>query len=207
MLPSDLRSANLLQPPVLATRPTFSQPSVSTSIDITSRSSTSEESSDEVYAGAVDPDSHQDLMPADDPSIPRTNSPMHMFPPPSGSRRNSHRNGPILCPNEYITHPSSPTKSGWGGPSANPIHPLSPTATLSSAAPAPTYLRQTMTGSSASGSTRFSTPLKPTYTGNVESTVGPSSGFGGTPSCPRCEKPVYFAEQVRSLDLLPSVEE
>lgn len=114
----------------------------------------------------------------------------------SSARRNSQPNRApsVLRP---TARPISPIKSSSSRPlSPNATGdfpmPLSPTTTGSSTASAPAYLRANTTG------TRFNAPLRPNFTGNVgtKKTFGPSPGFEGTPSCPRCDKAVYFAEQV-----------
>ncbi|KAF8515719.1 hypothetical protein BU17DRAFT_51516 [Hysterangium stoloniferum] len=64
---------------------------------------------------------------------------------------------------------------------------ISPVATGPSSAPTPGYIRTNVTGS----------PLRQSHTG--ASTVKRThTGLGGTPTCPRCEKAVYFAEQVKA---------
>ncbi|KAF8575753.1 hypothetical protein K439DRAFT_1641135 [Ramaria rubella] len=97
----------------------------------------------------------------------------------SPARRSSPstHSSPIVRPS---IRPLSPTKLTG----ACPLSPLSLTSTGASTASAPTYLRTNSTG----------TPLKPNYTGRK--TFGPSLGFEGTPSCPKCGN--YFAEQVNS---------
>lgn len=80
------------------------------------------------------------------------------------------------------------------------IRPISPDATGMSTASAPLrYISTNMTGSSVQ-------PVRQAYTGAAIASKGTTGrrhtytppGFSGTPSCPRCDKPVYFAEQVGS---------
>ncbi|KAF8513364.1 hypothetical protein JB92DRAFT_2812083 [Gautieria morchelliformis] len=195
----DLRSANLTpsSPPLSPTRPTRSPSPLPASDSLSSNVSIPEE------PGETEPGPEYES-----PSFPRprshTNLPASIsFPRTAPSslsfaRRNSQptRAAPILRP---TARPLSPTKSY----SARPLSPnspgysqkpLSPTSTGMSTASAPTYLRANTTGA------QFDTPPRPSFTGNVgaKKTFGPSPGFGGTPSCPRCGKAVYFAEQVKA---------
>jgi hypothetical protein len=135
---------------------------------------------------------HATTLPAS-VSFPRT-APSSL----SFARRNSQPTGaaavlrptarPLSPSKSYSSRPISPSPTG------SSARPLSPTATGMSTASAPAYLRTNTTG------TRYDAPLRQSFTGNVgaKKTFGPSPGFAGTPSCPRCNKPVYFAEQVRS---------
>lgn len=101
----------------------------------------------------------------------------------------------IVSPSELmsrggIARPPSPLKRPF---SSRPLSPNSTGASTASA-PAPTYLRSNLTG----------TPLRPSFTGNLgtmgkkSKTLPVTSAFGGSPSCPRCDKVVYFAEQVKA---------
>jgi len=101
----------------------------------------------------------------------------------------------IVSPSELmsrngIARSPSPLKRPF---SSRPLSPNSTGASTASA-PAPTYLRSNLTG----------TPLRPSFTGNLgtmgkkSKTLPVTSAFGGSPSCPRCDKVVYFAEQVKA---------
>ena len=192
----DLRSANLTpsSPPQTPTRLTRSPPPTSGSLG--SNPSILEDLSEDSEAeprqdNPPTPFSHfssQTKLPASI-SFPRT-APSSL----SSARRNSQptRSAPVLRP---TARPLSPTKSYSArslssAPTGNTTRPLSPTTTGTSTASAPTYSRSNTTGTY--------TPLRPSFTGNVgtKKMFGPSPGFEGTPSCPRCGKAVYFAEQV-----------
>ncbi|KAF8583399.1 LIM-domain-containing protein [Ramaria rubella] len=183
----DLRSANLppsSSPSTSPTRLTYSLPPTIASESFASNSSILEEPSRHDVDSGVSPRLSSQTSFSTSTSFPY--SATQQLPP----RRSSPitHGSPILRPS---TRPLSPTKLTGARP-LSPIatglaaSPLSPTSTGTSTASAPTSLHINAAGA----------PLKPNYTGRK--TFGPSPGFEGTPSCPKCGKAVYFAEQVKA---------
>ena len=193
----DLRSANLTpSTPPLSPKPLLQSPPLFPASDSWSTNpSIAEEPSEDAEAK---PEQENTALAAPHALYQTTLPPSVSFPQTapsslSSARRNSQPTRtplalrPTARPLSPSNRPISPSATG------SFARPLSPTSTGMSTASSPAYLHSNTTG------TRFNAPLRPSFTGNVgaKKTFGPSPGFSGTPSCPRCNKAVYFAEQVR----------